>query len=63
MMNCPCCSNSLLAHIGSSGLYWYCCNCRQAMPALSEYRRSHHRISSRFSREQEDCLDSSNLEN
>ena len=33
-MNCLCCSGKLLPHIGSKGLYWYCLNCRQAMPIL-----------------------------
>jgi hypothetical protein len=33
-MNCPCCSGKLLQHIGRTGLYWYCLDCRQAMPIL-----------------------------
>lgn len=34
-MVCPCCSESLLRHIGADGIYWYCLNCRQVMPNLS----------------------------
>ena len=33
-MNCPCCSGKLLPHMSREGLYWYCLDCRQAMPSL-----------------------------
>ena len=33
---CPCCSDTLLRHINSKGIYWYCCHCRQEMPSLSD---------------------------
>jgi len=29
---CPFCGDSLLRHLGSSGLYWYCPGCRHAAP-------------------------------
>lgn len=32
---CPCCSHSLLRHISSQRVYWYCRHCHQAMPNLS----------------------------
>jgi len=33
-MICPCCSESLLRHVGAEGVYWYCLSCRQVMPNL-----------------------------
>lgn len=32
---CPCCSDILLRHIDSHGIYWYCSHCRQKMPILN----------------------------
>ncbi|OKH38072.1 hypothetical protein NIES2119_10955 [[Phormidium ambiguum] IAM M-71] len=29
---CPCCSNTLLRHIRSTGIYWFCSHCYQEMP-------------------------------
>lgn len=31
---CPVCSHSLLRHISSKQVTWFCCNCRQEMPDL-----------------------------
>jgi hypothetical protein len=28
----PCCSNTLLRHIRSGEVYWFCCHCHQEMP-------------------------------
>ncbi|WP_204106628.1 MULTISPECIES: hypothetical protein [Spirulina sp. CCY15215] len=33
---CPCCSSTLLRHARSTGMYWYCSNCHQEMPNLSD---------------------------
>ncbi len=33
-LNCPCCAGKLLQHIDRHGLYWYCLDCRQAMPSV-----------------------------
>ena len=30
--NCPCCSNTLLRHIRSKEVYWFCNRCHQEMP-------------------------------
>lgn len=30
--NCPCCSNTLLRHIRSGEVYWFCKHCHQEMP-------------------------------
>lgn len=30
--SCPCCSNTLLRHIRSTGVYWFCKHCYQEMP-------------------------------
>lgn len=38
-MRCPCCSGTLLRHIGKDGLYWYCPDCRQTMPLSPEVNR------------------------
>ncbi|MEC4804994.1 MAG: hypothetical protein SAJ12_05925 [Jaaginema sp. PMC 1079.18] len=35
LYSCPCCSHSLLRHIRSQQIYWYCRHCHQAMPNLS----------------------------
>lgn len=32
---CPCCSNTLLRHIRSNEIYWFCSHCHQEMPNLS----------------------------
>ncbi len=29
---CPCCSYTLLRHMGLSGIYWRCSHCYQEMP-------------------------------
>ncbi|MGA9378387.1 MAG: hypothetical protein WBV73_06415 [Phormidium sp.] len=29
---CPCCSNTLLRHIRSTGVYWFCRRCYQEIP-------------------------------
>ena len=40
MMNyCPCCTDILLRHTNSNGVYWFCRTCWQSMP-VSEYKRS-----------------------
>lgn len=30
--NCPCCANTLLRHIRSGEVYWFCRHCHQEMP-------------------------------
>lgn len=30
--NCPCCSHTLLRHIRSREVYWFCQHCHQEMP-------------------------------
>ncbi|MFB2836064.1 hypothetical protein [Floridanema evergladense] len=30
--SCPCCSNTLLRHIRSTGVYWFCGHFYQEMP-------------------------------
>jgi ribosomal protein L37AE/L43A len=30
--NCPCCSDTLLRHIRSGQIYWFCRQCHQEMP-------------------------------
>lgn len=37
MNNCPCCSSTLLRHIRSSQIYWYCPHCKQEMPNLGDW--------------------------
>ncbi|ULP30197.1 hypothetical protein [Leptolyngbya boryana] len=32
MSYCLCCSEKLLRHVRSTGVYWFCSNCRQEMP-------------------------------
>lgn len=32
MMNCPCCSHSMLRHIRHQRIYWFCRTCWQEMP-------------------------------
>lgn len=32
---CPCCSSTLLRHVRSAGIYWYCSSCHQEMPSLA----------------------------
>ncbi|MDJ0571635.1 MAG: hypothetical protein QNJ53_21680 [Pleurocapsa sp. MO_192.B19] len=31
---CPCCSGSMLRHIGNQRSYWFCSHCRQEMPHI-----------------------------
>ena len=33
---CPCCSNTMLHHIGNHRDYWFCRSCWQKMPDLGE---------------------------
>lgn len=33
--DCPCCSDTLLRHIRSGQVYWFCRQCHQAMPNYS----------------------------
>lgn len=35
MNDCPCCPGSLLRHVRSAGIYWFCPDCRQEMPNLT----------------------------
>ncbi|MEO1144829.1 MAG: hypothetical protein AAFY26_04405 [Cyanobacteria bacterium J06638_22] len=37
-MTCLCCSEPMLRHIGTDGVYWYCLSCRQAIPNLKRGR-------------------------
>ncbi|WP_071592944.1 hypothetical protein [Pleurocapsa sp. PCC 7319] len=32
--SCPCCSGSMLRHLGNQRSYWFCSHCRQEMPDL-----------------------------
>ena len=34
---CPCCSNTLLRHIRSNEIYWFCSHCHQEMPNFSDF--------------------------
>ncbi len=34
--HCPCCSDTLLRHIRSGEIYWFCGRCHQEMPNLVE---------------------------
>jgi Zn finger protein HypA/HybF involved in hydrogenase expression len=36
MTSCPCCTDQLLRHISSQGIYWFCPSCRQEMPTLNK---------------------------
>ena len=38
MSDCPCCSQSMLRHIRSNEVYWFCRNCWQEMPNFQENR-------------------------
>lgn len=53
MINCPCCSNQMLRHIGHQGIYWFCPHCYQEMPNLETLVKGHiffnHRDLSTFS--------------
>ena len=35
MIACPCCSHPMLKHIHSQQIYWFCRNCWQDMPPIS----------------------------
>jgi hypothetical protein len=35
MNDCIYCTGNLLRHVRSSGVYWFCPNCRQEMPNLT----------------------------
>ncbi len=37
---CPCCSNTMLHHIGNDRDYWFCRSCWQKMPDLSQGKNS-----------------------
>ena len=44
---CLCCSDTLLRHISSTGIYWRCGHCYQEMPvqkSLQELRFAHERV-------------------
>ncbi|MBP0001444.1 MAG: hypothetical protein J7641_21050 [Cyanobacteria bacterium SID2] len=34
--SCPCCGKSMLQHVRTNLLYWYCSSCTFSMPAPSE---------------------------
>lgn len=36
MSNCPCCSHTMLRHIRSNQIYWFCRNCWQEMPNFEQ---------------------------
>jgi ribosomal protein L37AE/L43A len=38
MSNCPCCSHTMLRHIRSNQVYWFCRNCWQEMPNFEQHR-------------------------
>lgn len=38
MSNCPCCSHTMLRHIRSNEVYWFCRNCWQEMPNIELLR-------------------------
>ncbi|GAA6615061.1 hypothetical protein NUACC26_008500 [Scytonema sp. NUACC26] len=35
MNTCPCCTDQLLRHVSSQGVYWFCPSCRQEMPSFT----------------------------
>ncbi len=35
---CPCCSSTLLRHVRSAGIYWYCSSCYQEMPNVASQK-------------------------
>ncbi|KAF3884058.1 MULTISPECIES: hypothetical protein [Nostocales] len=35
MNSCPCCTDQLLRHVRSQGIYWFCPTCRQEMPSFT----------------------------
>lgn len=39
MNYCPCCTDILLRHTNTNGVYWFCRTCWQSMP-VSEYKKS-----------------------
>ncbi|WP_456057577.1 hypothetical protein [Aerosakkonema funiforme] len=38
MSDCPCCSHTMLRHIRSNEVYWFCRNCWQEMPNFEQKR-------------------------
>lgn len=38
MSDCPCCSHTMLRHIRSNQVYWFCRNCWQEMPNIEQKR-------------------------
>ncbi|MUG99581.1 hypothetical protein F7734_47785 [Scytonema sp. UIC 10036] len=36
MNSCPCCTDQLLRHVRSQGVYWFCPSCRQEMPSFTK---------------------------
>ncbi|MBE9228454.1 hypothetical protein IQ264_23840 [Phormidium sp. LEGE 05292] len=38
MSDCPCCSHTMLRHIRSNQVYWFCRNCWQEMPNFEQLR-------------------------
>lgn len=37
MSNCPICSARILRHVSGQRIYWYCPQCHQEVPDLSEF--------------------------
>ncbi len=36
MNSCPICSGKILRHINQNQIYWYCPNCHQTVPNLTQ---------------------------
>lgn len=45
---CPCCSSSMLRHIGNHREYWFCRHCWQEMPDLDKFGEKKYRQSNRI---------------
>ena len=44
---CPCCSDTLIHHIGNHREYWLCLHCRAEMPNLKAIQQAKHQQSSK----------------
>lgn len=44
LLNCPCCSDSLLRHASSQGVYWFCPSCYQSMPSYFKALNKHRKL-------------------
>jgi len=44
LLICPCCSDSLLRHVSSQGVYWFCPSCYQSMPSYFEALDKHSKL-------------------